>query len=155
MRATIILALIVLAAGCTQKIPLKDIKTFDDCNKAGYTTDSYPRQCKTPDGRTFTSETDLFDASIDYTCNEETDCQLVNRLNGFSCCWKGACDKIDYTVGQWIPVNKDWYKRQRTQKCPKEADCGPAPECPTQQPTGDYKSTCMNSKCVKVPTANP
>lgn len=34
-----------------------DIKSFEDCIKAGYPAmESYPRQCKTPDGRTFAEE---------------------------------------------------------------------------------------------------
>lgn len=34
-----------------------DIKSFEDCSSAGYPVmESYPRQCKTPDGRTFAEE---------------------------------------------------------------------------------------------------
>lgn len=36
---------------------LSDIKSFEDCSDAGYAVmESYPRQCKTPDGRTFAEE---------------------------------------------------------------------------------------------------
>ncbi|KND50325.1 MAG: hypothetical protein AB198_01980 [Parcubacteria bacterium C7867-003] len=36
---------------------LSEIKSFEDCVKAGYAVmESYPRQCKTPDGRTFAEE---------------------------------------------------------------------------------------------------
>lgn len=36
---------------------LSDIKSFEDCLQAGYVImESYPRQCKTPDGRTFAEE---------------------------------------------------------------------------------------------------
>ncbi|TSC70444.1 MAG: hypothetical protein CEO12_378 [Parcubacteria group bacterium Gr01-1014_46] len=36
---------------------LSEIKSFEDCTKAGYPVmESYPRRCRTPDGRTFTEE---------------------------------------------------------------------------------------------------
>ncbi|MES2087576.1 MAG: Gmad2 immunoglobulin-like domain-containing protein [Patescibacteria group bacterium] len=36
---------------------VSEIKSFADCAKAGYPVmESYPRQCKTPDGRTFAEE---------------------------------------------------------------------------------------------------
>lgn len=34
--------------------PVKEISSFDECAKAGYPiAESYPRQCRTPDGRLF------------------------------------------------------------------------------------------------------
>ena len=34
-----------------------EVQSFDDCVKAGYPVlESYPRQCKTPDGKTFTED---------------------------------------------------------------------------------------------------
>ncbi len=36
---------------------LSDIKTFEDCESAGFAVmESYPRQCRTPDGRLFAEE---------------------------------------------------------------------------------------------------
>lgn len=37
--------------------PSKDVLSFEDCVRAGYPVmESYPRQCKTPDGRTYAEE---------------------------------------------------------------------------------------------------
>lgn len=46
-------ALLLLAA--CQAAPQAEVKTFEDCIAAGNPVlESFPRQCKTPDGRTFT-----------------------------------------------------------------------------------------------------
>jgi hypothetical protein len=43
----------------------QEINSFDDCAKAGYPIlESYPRQCKTPDGRTFVEES-VINADLD------------------------------------------------------------------------------------------
>ena len=56
MKSFLALAGIVLLLGCVSP----EIKSFDDCVKAGYPVmESFPRQCKTPDGRVFISEEDL------------------------------------------------------------------------------------------------
>lgn len=58
-----ILALVVLVGGfiiINKKASapiLSDIKTFEDCESAGFAVmESYPRQCRTPDGRLFAEE---------------------------------------------------------------------------------------------------
>jgi len=39
------------------EVPTPDINSFEECVSAGYPVlESYPRQCKTPDGRTFTED---------------------------------------------------------------------------------------------------
>ena len=129
----------------------EDVKDFEDCRAAGYQVlETYPRQCKTPDGRTFTSETDLFDSMRDITCSDDHDCQLVNRRNGFSCCFKGRCDQVDYSQPEMVTVNRDWYGRMRRQHCPPEEECGPPPTCPAKTPFGGYKAACINGRCMKI-----
>jgi len=145
------LALALMTSGCMNPPNPKDAKTFQDCVNAGYPIqETYPRQCKTPDGRTITSDTDVFDTTRDTKCGDDSECLLVNGKNGFSCCWMGRCDQADYSRGEWQAVNGAWYMQQRTQTCPKEAECGPAPMCPTKAPVGNYKAACVNSKCIKL-----
>jgi hypothetical protein len=150
-KIPLILAAMILASGCIEPTNPKDVKTFQDCANAGYPIqETYPRTCKTPDGRTITSDTDTFETTRYTNCGDDSECTLVNVKNGFSCCWTGRCDQIDYSMGQWQSVNKEWYQREKTNNCPKETECGPAPMCPTKAPIGAYKPACINSKCVKI-----
>jgi len=58
------LIILVLAALAIYLVATKEpaITTFEECVSAGYPIlESYPRQCKTPDGRTFTEEIDKTD----------------------------------------------------------------------------------------------
>lgn len=63
-----LLFLIILSMGCvgeeskvpttkppeTTSTPMVTVESFEECHKAGYpVTESHPRQCRTPDGRTF------------------------------------------------------------------------------------------------------
>lgn len=57
--AVVILAFIGLAAwyisGEKQGPAIQDVNSFDECAAAGYPiAESYPEQCITPDGRSFT-----------------------------------------------------------------------------------------------------
>jgi hypothetical protein len=145
------IAAAIIAIGCLQQTNPTDVKTFIDCVKAGYkVTDTAPRECKTPDGRTFKSDMDTFEATLDTSCGDDNECQLVDRKNGFSCCHIGQCDQPDYSNGNYASVNREWYARQRTENCPKEADCGPALNCTAKAPVGAYKPACINSRCVKL-----
>lgn len=146
-----LIAMVILATGCMQSEKPKDVRTYEDCVNAGYqVTDSAPRQCRTPDGRTMISDKDVFDATRDISCGDDPECSLVNVNHGFSCCFAGACDQPDYSNGEWEAVNKEWFTRERTRNCPDEKNCGPAPTCPEKKPTGAYKAACINSKCVKI-----
>ncbi|MGB3345783.1 MAG: hypothetical protein WBA71_00810, partial [Candidatus Humimicrobiia bacterium] len=60
-----IFLIIVILAGAAvyftvckpSEVPTPDINSFEECVSAGYPVlESYPRQCKTPDGRTFTED---------------------------------------------------------------------------------------------------
>ena len=56
----IVFAVVVVWLGFSQynkKTPEPVVLSFEDCVKAGYPVmESYPRQCKTPDGRTYAEE---------------------------------------------------------------------------------------------------
>ncbi len=60
---SVITILIMLTAGFyylkfdQRKVSVEEILSFEDCVSAGYIVlEIYPRQCKTPDGRTYTEE---------------------------------------------------------------------------------------------------
>lgn len=57
MKKIIAISIIIIAFGVAYWLfgPVSKISSFEDCVNAGYPImESYPRQCKTPDGRTFT-----------------------------------------------------------------------------------------------------
>ncbi len=128
---------------------MEEIDSFEECVAAGNPVmESYPRQCRAGD-RTFVSLTDLFDVSKDTSCETDDDCRLVNAELGFSCCWAGACEQIDYSLEKWVAVNKDWYESEREKHCP--SDCGPAPGCAVRAVNENFTAVCSESICEKVP----
>jgi hypothetical protein len=150
----------------------QEMNSFDDCAKAGYPIlESHPRQCRTPDGRVFvepvlsevcTSDQECGEGfyckhglcaefSPDVSCRTDDDCLLINEDLGFSCCWVGACEPIDYSLDKWIAVNKDWFAEQRATDCPPPEECGPAPMCAVRAINENFRAQCMNSVCQKVP----
>ncbi|MFH0884697.1 MAG: hypothetical protein V1861_03225 [Candidatus Micrarchaeota archaeon] len=147
----------IILSGCTMPKPQANdttsaIKSFDDCVSAGYPVlESYPRQCKTPDGRTFVSQKDRFEIDTNLSCVSDADCLLVNSELGFSCCWAGACEPIDYSQDKWIAINRAWYEAGRASYCPVEKDCGPAPGCAVQSINENYMANCSANKCTKLP----
>jgi len=68
----------------------ENINSFEECVAAGYPImESYPRQCRTAEGKHFISLTDLFDSNKNILCEIDEDCKLVNEELAFSCCWAG------------------------------------------------------------------
>lgn len=143
------------------------IKNFEDCASAGYTVlDSTPRKCITPEGKGYTE--------IEKTCSSDTDCDggpycqkgicrifspktdcsigdgctLIDSRNMLSCCWRGRCDAIDYSLPEWIAVSTNWLAEEKAASCP--ADCGPAPMCPTKIINVNYSAECVNGTCQKM-----
>lgn len=130
---------------------LKDVTSFEECAKAGYRIlMTYPRQCKTPDGITFTERVVMEESTIDTnsSCQRDENCQLINQDLGFSYCWTG-CDRIDYFLAKWIAVNREWYAEQRAKNRPKT--CGPAPMCNPRPIDDNFTAQCTNGRCQKVP----
>ena len=156
----------------SKDIDLKDIQSFQDCINAGYPIlESYPAQCRTPDGRRFVDESVPklcridFDCkpgfycedercvgySIDKTCLQDSDCQLINEDARFSCCYIEACIPIDYSEEKWVSANVAWFEDMREQKCPSKEECGPAPLCAVRAVNENFEAKCDSGECVKVP----
>jgi len=58
-------ALAGLVVWLWQKPGLSEINSFEDCVKAGYPVmESFPEQCKTPDGRTFINEKQTMETEL-------------------------------------------------------------------------------------------
>ncbi|MBD3210577.1 hypothetical protein GF318_04315 [Candidatus Micrarchaeota archaeon] len=128
----------------------ENITSFEECVQAGYPVmESYPRQCRTPDGKTFESLSDRFEISKNTSCNEDSDCLLVNRELGFSCCWAGVCEAVNYSEDKWIAVNRKWFNESREQYCPR--NCGPRPPCFVEPLNINYSARCIGNQCEKVP----
>jgi len=85
------------------------------------------------------------------TCQENSDCLLINQDRGFDCCWVSACDSIDYSLDNWIAVNKDWFIQGKNKNCPEIEECGPVPMCVGKVINDRFKPQCINNKCQKVP----
>ena len=57
----------------------------------------------------------------DTSCQRNSDCVLKNRDNGFSCCFAGVCDSIDYSTPAWQAVNSDWWEAGN-EACPTDCE---------------------------------
>jgi len=154
----VVVALVIIVGGIflyqtNKEKQVKEVANFEQCAESGYPVmESYPRQCRTPDGRVFVEKIDNFDTEKNITCNTDDDCQLINKELGFSCCWAGACEEIDYSLNKWIAVNKNWFNKEREKKCLSIQECGPAPLCPVKIINDNYRAQCINNICKKVST---
>lgn len=127
------------------------INSFDKCAEAGYPVlESYPRQCKTPDGRTFVEEVEIVNSIPKTNCELDENCRLINQDLGYRCCWVGACDAIDYSQDKWIAVNKAWFEKGRAASCPPTEECGPAPLCAAKAVNLDFTAQCIDQICQKT-----
>jgi len=152
MRFFILIAILIFLSGCLMQQKPSDIKSFDDCVKAGYPVlESFPRQCKTPDGVSFVSLPDLFNASFNSSCSEDSDCILVDEDLDFRCCWQGACQSLNYSESKWIGVNSGWFDGTREKYCPNATECGPAPMCAVRVQDTNFTASCIGNKCMKIP----
>jgi hypothetical protein len=163
--------LIFLAAIILLEPSIKNnINDFESCAAAGYTvTESFPRQCTTPDSRVFVEEiykVCSYDAECgpgyfcehgvcskfepDTKCELDDDCILINIEQRFSCCWAGRCDMLNYSMGKWAAVSKYWFDSGQAENCPSIDNCGPAPMCATRMPEDSFAAKCVNGRCVKV-----
>ena len=129
----------------------QNIRTFEECEDAGYPImESYPRQCRTPDGRTFVNQFEAFLANKNTLCISDTDCILADSSLGFSCCYLGACREIDYSNDTWTSVNKEWFEKGKHDLCLTPEECGPAPMCAIRVKNDSFKAACINENCIKI-----
>jgi hypothetical protein len=112
--------------------------------------ESYPRQCRSAEGKTFVSGTDFLEVNLNASCSNNTDCMLVDKKLGFGCCYAGACQPIDYAEKKWIALNKEWFQGIRAKHCPSPADCGPAPLCAVRVVNDNYLAKCVRNVCTKA-----
>jgi hypothetical protein len=143
------------------------ITNFEECAGAGYTVlESDPRKCITPEGKAYTEvkRTCSDDSgcaggfycrravceefSPDADCSTDSGCALINTRNMLSCCWRGRCDAVDYSLPEWTAVSATWLAAEKAISCP--AECGPAPMCPQRIVNADYSAKCVNGTCHKV-----
>lgn len=158
----------VLPNGTTyiQSIP---VSSFEECAAYYPVMESYPRQCNTPNGEHFVEVIGVggcennsectagyfcksglcTEFSPKISCDEDTDCMLIDGTQRFACCYAGACDGIDYSHAKWKAVNTEWYMEGQQENCPNQVACGPAPGCPTQIINDDYEARCEENICVK------
>lgn len=153
----ILLALVFgpVLSGCISTAPhgnTSQIKTFAQCEDAGYPVmESYPRQCRTPDGRTFVSDRDRFDIEKNATCeNVSGECALVDSSLGFACCFEGQCRAADYSNDSYVAVNLEWFAHGKQSYCPADSDCGPAPMCDPKPINKNFSASCSAGACVKI-----
>lgn len=145
------------------------ISSFEECVAAGYPImESYPEQCRMPDGKTFTRKILTGCASDaectqgyfcklgictefvpDTSCQTNDDCQLIDITNRFSCCYIGYCDFKDYPNSKWSAVNAKWFSSNQQKYCPTTGECGPFPNCYGGYDP-NYTITCINSICQKT-----
>ena len=176
LYGTLVVILLIAGVACSATLDrptaTQEMNSFDDCAKAGYPIlESYPRQCRTPDGKVFvesgisevcTSDQECGDGFYckhglcaeflpDVSCRVDKDCQLINEDLRFSCCWAGACEPIDHSLDKWIAVNKDGLAEQKAANCPPPEECGPAPLCAVRAINENFEAQCTNSVCQKVP----
>lgn len=122
---------------------------FEGCAAAGYPVlESYPRQCRTPDGRTFISTSEFFASNKSMSCTTDADCVLADSSLDLRCCWKGYCDAINYSESKWVAVNEAWFNSARDRFCPSAFDCGPAPGCATRTVNLNYTAKCEIYRCA-------
>jgi hypothetical protein len=86
--------IIIIAFGVAYWLfgPVSEISNFEDCINAGYPTlESYPRQCKTPDGRTFTEEIDTVELSYNVSGCEIEETKEYTKSRGIE-------EKVDIEI---------------------------------------------------------
>jgi hypothetical protein len=84
------------------------------------------------------------------SCNIDSDCMLINRDLGYSCCWAESCITRDYFKDNWISVNKHIFEAVQKKNCPPLNQCGPQPLCPGVIIIDTYEARCINNVCEKV-----
>ena len=113
------------------------INNFEECIAKGYPIlESYPRQCKTPEGETFIEEIEVKDEIADWKiCSADTDCVKVDA----DCCGCNA-------GGKAVAVNKNYkeeWEKELLEKC-KDIVC---PAVMSEDPSCFGAVKCVNNVC--------
>lgn len=98
----------------------------------------------------FCREGECSEYLYDTACTNDSDCQLVNTDYGYGCCSAGACQPKNLAEDSWIAVNAHTFSNSRSEFCPSEEACGPAPLCPEQSLDEGWAAECQESECVKT-----
>ena len=111
------------------------------------------------DSRSYPSKQDTItinNEKVSLKCDSDEDCALTNKDLGFSCCWEGVCDSIDYSLEKYVAVNEESFLELRSKSCPWVEDkarryevCGPAPSCPSAIVNDTFASKCVSNICKK------
>ncbi len=99
-------------------------------------------------------------------CNSDSDCLIIDKNLGFSCCWAGSCSSVDLSRDKWIAVNIESFLELRKLSCPsgdiwipetseektqKDQACGDPPGCPNLIINDNFIARCIDNVCEKVP----
>lgn len=87
---------------------------------------------------------------LDIHCTQNSDCRLINIDLKWACCWAGSCGLINHSLNKWVAVNGEWFEKGRSQNCPPQESCGPAPMCPIAITPPFYTASCQDNLCTKV-----
>ncbi|MDP2666308.1 MAG: hypothetical protein Q8P05_02305 [Candidatus Diapherotrites archaeon] len=152
------------------------IRSYNECVTSGFEKlDTFPPQCRTPDGRLFAQPHEPVVCLIDDVCGKgyfcklglcapfvpetfcrnDADCRLINRELYFSCCYAGTCDPLDYGNQKWVAANTQWFFKNRQIVCPFPEKCGDAPVCNVKSLDTGYQAKCIQNACQKVPITPP
>ncbi len=88
------------------------------------------------------------DNSSVYTCQVDSDCQLVVARSAADCSFEEYdCQPDDYSQNKWIGVNKTWYGNTKTKFCP--VDQYPRKSCFPKPINDNYRAKCDKNQCRK------
>jgi uncharacterized protein YbdZ (MbtH family) len=134
---------------CKKTPIVEKVNNFIACKKAGYLIlDSYPPQCKTPDGRIFTEHLiKIQNKDVSISCDSDEDCRLVNKELDYSICWPSYCKTtIDPSLDKYVAVNIKKFRESQL----KNKECGEPPKCVTILKNIFVHSECIDNICKKV-----
>lgn len=95
---------------------------------------------------TIVNDTNQTNSSIDYSCNENSDCVLIGTQNNDGQITpKFTCGDVDYSKPEYVAVNKKWFTNWF------DAHKFEAPSCPQRTTNGKYAAECIQNNCQKIP----
>ena len=92
--------------------------------------------------------------SISLVCDIDIDCIIVDKEMSYRSCWPGACAQVDYSLDNYIGVNKESYEKYKESELkfrPSVEKCGLMPGCPISLINMNFDAKCVNERCKKIP----